>query len=70
MNSGCRGGVLKAAVISSASRLRGKIRRGVATDGKNVTPWWNHWIKDVIRAKKVAYKIWLQKKTNLRIRGT
>jgi len=34
----------------------------VVNNGKRVTPWWNQVGKDVIRAKKEAYKAWLQTK--------
>jgi len=56
--------LFKAAVASSAGRVCGWKRYGVASNGKNVTPRWNQELKDAIRAKKVAYKGWLHNKAD------
>jgi len=32
---------------------------------KKVTPCWNQEVKDALQEKKVAYKVWLQKKSRL-----
>jgi len=54
--------LFKAAVASSAAQVcvRGRILGRIANDGEKATPWWNQEVKDVIRAKKVGYKAWLQ----------
>jgi len=64
MHSGCEGverHLFKAAVASSAARVCGLTRHGVTSNGKNVTTWWSQEVKNVVRAKKVAYLAWLQK---------
>jgi len=51
--------------------LLGQKRLSVATDGKKVTPWWNHEVKDAIQVKKVASRPGFWTKLNLLcIRGT
>jgi len=47
--------MFKAAVASSAARVCGYKRLGVANTGKK-GPWWNQNMKDAIQAKKAACK--------------
>ena len=56
--------LFKAVVASTAARVCGRKRLVVANNGKKVTLWWDQDVKDSIRAKKVAYKVWLQNKAN------
>jgi len=67
MYSGSGGGVAvvqSSCIASSVAWICRQKRFGVATDGKNVTPWCNEEVKNAIHAKKVAYKAWLQNKTD------
>ena len=59
---GRRSGI--AAAAWSAARVRGRKRLGLANNGNKVTPWWNLKVNDTIHAKKVAYKEWLQNKSD------
>jgi len=69
--------LFKAPVASSAARVYGRKRLGVANNGKKVTPWFNQEVKDGVQKKEVACKTWLPIKPhfndilkNLCIRGT
>ena len=46
--------------ISSAAESCGRKRLRVAGDSEKRTPWWNQEVKEVIRAKKDAFKALLQ----------
>jgi len=48
--------LLKAAVASSAARVRGRKRLGVSNNGKRLRLWLNQVAKDVIEGNKVACK--------------
>jgi len=52
--------LFKAAAASSAARLRGRMRLGVASNTEKVSSWWNQEVKDACRAKEVANNAWLQ----------
>ena len=52
------------AIISSAAESCGRKRLRVAGDGEKRTPWWNQEVKEAIRAKKDAFKAWLQNRSS------
>ena len=51
--------VFRSAIISSATESCGRKRLRVAGDSEKRTPWWNHEVKEAIRAKKDTFKAWL-----------
>ena len=56
----CMGGV--AAAASSAVRVCGRERLGVANNSNKIELWWKREVKDAIQANKVACKAWLHNK--------
>ena len=52
------------AIISSAAESCGQKRLRVAGDSEKRTPWWNEEVKEAIRAKKDAFKTWLQDRSS------
>ena len=56
--------LFKSAIISSAAESCGRKRLRVAGDCGKRTPWWNQEVKEAIRAKKDAFKAWLQNRSS------
>ena len=56
--------LFRSAIISSAAESCGRKRLRVADDSEKTTPWWNQKIKEAIRAKKDAFKAWLQDRSS------
>ena len=56
--------LFRSAVISSAAESCGRKRLRVAGDSEKRTPWWNQEMKEAIRAKKDAFKAWLQDRSS------
>ena len=54
----------RSAIISSAAESCGRKRLRVAGDSEKRTPWWNQKVKEAIRAKKDAFKAWLQNRSS------
>ena len=54
----------RSAIISSAAKSCGRKRLRVAGDSEKRTPWWNQEVKEAIRAKKDAFKAWLQNRSS------
>ena len=54
----------RSAIISSAAESCGRKRLRVAGDSEKRTPWWNQDVKEAIRAKKDAFKAWLQDRSS------
>ena len=52
--------LFKSAIVSSAAESCGRKRLRVAGDSEKITPWWNQKVKEAFRAKKNAFKAWLQ----------
>ena len=52
--------LFRSAIISSAAESCRRKRLRVAGDSEKRTPWWNQEVKEAIRAKKDAFKAWLQ----------
>ena len=52
--------LFRSAIISSAAESCGRKRLRMAGDSEKRTPWWNQEVKEAIRAKKDAFKAWLQ----------
>ena len=52
------------AIISSAAENCGRKRLRMAGDSEKRTPWWNQQVKEAIRAKKDAFKAWLQDRSS------
>ena len=52
------------AIISSAAESCGRKWLRVAGDREKITPWWNQEVKEAIRAKKDAFKAWLQDRSS------
>ena len=52
--------LFRSAIISSAAESCGRKRLRLAGDSEKRTPWWNQEVKEAIRAKKDAFKAWLQ----------
>ena len=56
--------LFRSAIISLAAESCGRKRLRVAGDSEKRTPWWNHEIKEAIRAQKDAFKAWLQDRSS------
>ena len=56
--------LVRSAIISSAAESCGRKRLRVAGDSEKRTPWWNQEVKEAIRAKKDAFKAWLQDRSS------
>ena len=56
--------LFRSAIISSAAESCRRKRLRVAGDSEKRTPWWNQVVKEAIRAKKDAFKAWLQNKSS------
>ena len=56
--------LFRSAIISSAAESCGRKRLRVAGDSEKRTPWWNQEVKEAIRAKKDAFKAWLQDRSS------
>ena len=56
--------LFRSAIISSAAESCGRKRLRVASDSEKRTPWWNQEVKEAIRAKKDAFKAWLQDRSS------
>ena len=56
--------LFRSAIISSAAESCGRKRLRVAGDSEKRTPWWNQKFKEAIRAKKDAFKAWLQDRSS------
>ena len=50
--------LFRSAIISSAVECSGEKQLRMAAGIKKRTPWWNQDVKEIIRAKKDAYKAW------------
>ena len=61
--------LFRTAVITSATNCCGRKRVGGTKSSEKRTPWWNQEVKEAIRAKKVAYKVWLANKSSLELRS-
>ena len=51
-------------IILSAAESCGRKRLRVVGDSEKRTPWWNQEVKEAIRAKKDAFKAWLQDRSS------
>ena len=51
-------------IISSAAESWGQKRLRMAGNSEKRTPWWNQEVKEAFRAKKDAFKAWLQDRTS------
>ena len=56
--------LFRTAAITSAFNCCGRKRVGGTKSSEKRTPWWNKKVKEVARAKKVAYKAWLANKSS------
>ena len=56
--------LFRSAIISSTAESCGRKRLRVAGDSEKRTPWWNQEVKEAIRAKKDAFKAWLQDRSS------
>ena len=56
--------LFRSAIISSAAESCGRKRLRVAGDSEKRTPSWNPEVKEAIRAKKDAFKAWLQDRSS------
>ena len=56
--------LFRSAIISPAAESCGRKRLRVAGDSEKRTPWWNQEVKEAIRAKKDAFKAWLQDRSS------
>ena len=56
--------LFRSAIISSAAESCGRKRLRMAGDSEKRTPWWNQEVKETIRAKKDAFKAWLQDRSS------
>ena len=56
--------LFRSAVITSAFNCCGHKRVGGTKSSQKRTAWWNQEVKEAIRAKKVAYKVWLANKSS------
>ena len=56
--------LFRSAIISSAAESCGRKRLRVAGDREKRTSWWNQEVKEAIRAKKDAFKAWLQDRSS------
>ena len=56
--------LFRSAIILSAAESCGRKRLRVAGDSEKRTPWWNQEVKEAIRAKKHAFKAWLQDRSS------
>ena len=56
--------LFRLAIISSAAESCGRKRLRVAGDSEKRTPWCNQEVKEAIRAKKDAFKAWLQDRSS------
>ena len=56
--------LFRSAIISSAAESCGRKRLRMAGDSEKRTPWWNQDAKVAIRAKKDAFKAWLQDRSS------
>ena len=56
--------LFRSAIISSAAESCGRKRLRMAGDSEKRTPWWNQEVKEAIRAKKDAFKAWLQDRSS------
>ena len=56
--------LFRSAIISSAAENCGRKRLKVAGDSEKRTPWWTQEVKEAIRAKKDAFKAWLQNRSS------
>ena len=56
--------LFRSAIISSAAESCGRKRLRMAGDSEKRTPWWNQVVKKAIRAKKDAFKAWLQDRSS------
>ena len=56
--------LFRSSIISSAAKSCGRKRLRAAGDSEKKTPWWNHEVKEAIRANKDAFKAWLQDKSS------
>ena len=61
--------LFRSAVIMSAFNCCGRKRVGGTKSSKRRTAWWNQEVKEAIRAKKVAYKVWLANKSSAELRS-
>ena len=52
--------LFRSAIISSAAECCEQKRLRVADESEKRTPWWNHEVKEAIRAKKDTFKAFLQ----------
>ena len=52
--------LFRSAITSSAAESCWRKRLRVEGDSEKKTPWWNQEVKEAIRAKKDAFKAWLQ----------
>ena len=56
--------LFRSAIISSAAESCGRKRLRMAGDSEKRTPWWNQEVNEAIRAKKDAFKAWLQDRSS------
>ena len=56
--------LFRSALISSAAESCGRKRLRVAGDSEKRTPWRNQEVKEAFRAKKDAFKAWLQDRSS------
>ena len=56
--------LFRSPIISSAAESCGRKRLKVAGDSEKRTPWWNQEVKEAFRAKKDAFKAWLQDRSS------
>ena len=56
--------LFRSAIISSAAESCGRKRHRVTGDSEKKTPWWYQEVKEAIRAKKNAFKAWLQDRSS------
>ena len=56
--------LFRSAIISSATESCGRKRLSVAGGSEKRTPWWKKEVKEAIRAKKDAFKTWLQDRSS------
>ena len=56
--------LFRSVIISSATESCGRKRLKVAGDSEKRISWWNQEVKEAIRAKKDAFKAWLQDRSS------